>query len=99
MFGPGWRGPNAIRSIETAGPHHAARRRGAGVAARGVHAAADDAGVPFPRSTINAGSKGWGFYTAKAHKRHGVGAFALLAPRAGARSRSVLPAWRSLASG
>jgi len=32
---PGWRGPNAIRPIETARPHHAARRRGGRVAARG----------------------------------------------------------------
>jgi hypothetical protein len=28
--GPGWRGPNAIRSIETPRLHHAARRRGGG---------------------------------------------------------------------
>ena len=29
---PGWKGPNAIRSIETARVHHAARRRGGCVA-------------------------------------------------------------------
>src|SRR5262249_48772542 len=33
--GPGWRGPNAIRSIETARVHIAARRRGGCAAARG----------------------------------------------------------------
>src|SRR6516225_2563749 len=36
--GPGWRGPNAIRSTETARVHHTARRRGR-VAARGARAA------------------------------------------------------------
>ncbi len=41
--GPGWRGPNALRSIKTARVHHAARRRGGRVAARGASAAADDA--------------------------------------------------------
>src|SRR5262249_35765399 len=39
----GWRGPNAIRSVETARVHHAARRRG-GVAARGAGAAVHNAG-------------------------------------------------------
>src|SRR5262249_61517875 len=38
--GPGWRGPDAIRSIETARVHHAARRRGRAVAARGARGAA-----------------------------------------------------------
>ena len=36
---PGWRGPNAIRSIETPRVHHAARRRGGRVAACGAGAA------------------------------------------------------------
>jgi hypothetical protein len=36
--GPDWRGPNAIRSIETAGVRRPSRRRG-GVAARGARAA------------------------------------------------------------
>src|SRR5262249_60901951 len=36
--GPGWWGPNAIRSIETAQLHHAARRRGGCVAAGGARA-------------------------------------------------------------
>ena len=34
--GPGWRGPNGTRSIETPRLHHAARRRGGGVAVRGA---------------------------------------------------------------
>src|SRR5262245_60771804 len=38
--GPGWGGPSAVRSIETSRVHHAARRRGGGVAARGARAAA-----------------------------------------------------------
>src|SRR5262245_28964972 len=37
---PGWRGSNAIRSIETPRVHHAARRRGGDVAARCAFAAA-----------------------------------------------------------
>jgi IS5 family transposase len=41
--GPGWRGLNAIRSIETTRVHHVARRRGGCVAARGSRAAAGDA--------------------------------------------------------
>src|SRR5262249_42965680 len=36
---PGWRGPNAIRSIEAARLHHAARRCGGGVAAPDARAA------------------------------------------------------------
>src|SRR5262249_12155259 len=39
LFGPGWRGSNAIRPTETARVHHAAGRRGGGVAARGARAA------------------------------------------------------------
>src|SRR5215471_8826487 len=42
--GPGWRGPNALRSTTSAGVRHAARRRGGGVAARGTRAANGDAG-------------------------------------------------------
>jgi len=36
--GPGCRGPNAIRPIETTRFHHAAWQRGGGVAARGARA-------------------------------------------------------------
>jgi hypothetical protein len=45
--GPGWRETNAIRSIETAHIHHASRRRGSRVAARGARAAGGDAGIGF----------------------------------------------------
>src|SRR5262249_37095344 len=50
--GPG-RGPNAIRSIETARVHHAARRCGGGMAVYGPCAAADDASdrISWPRIT------------------------------------------------
>src|SRR5499425_3207725 len=41
--GPGWRGPNAIRSVETAQVHHAIGRC-CGLAARGARAATGDAG-------------------------------------------------------
>src|SRR5262245_1244662 len=37
--GPGWRGPNVFRSIETARVHHAARQRGGATAARDARAA------------------------------------------------------------
>src|SRR5215472_12500808 len=40
--GPGWRGPNEIRSIETARVHHAHQRRGSSLAACGWSAAAGD---------------------------------------------------------
>src|SRR5262249_24175580 len=43
QYGPGWRGPNAVRSIKTARVHHAARRRG-GMATSGACAAIRDAG-------------------------------------------------------
>src|SRR5262245_53195188 len=55
--GPGWRGLNAIRSIETARVHVAARERGR-VAARGARAAAGNAGGGVPPPGI--GSCGWG---------------------------------------
>jgi len=40
LFGPGWRGSDAIRSTTSARVRHAARRRGGGMAARGARAAA-----------------------------------------------------------
>jgi transposase InsO family protein len=45
-------GLNAIRSIETPQVHHAARRRGSGVATRGACAAACDAGDRLSRQQI-----------------------------------------------
>jgi hypothetical protein len=42
--GPGWRGSNATRSIETTRVHIAAWRYGSGMAARGAGAAGRDAG-------------------------------------------------------
>src|SRR5262249_13037844 len=45
--GPGWRGPNAIRSIEPPRFHHA-YRRGGGVAAHGAPAAGGDGSVKSP---------------------------------------------------
>src|SRR5215813_276700 len=42
-FGPGWRGSNALRPIETARVHHSARRRSGRMAACGAGAAIDNA--------------------------------------------------------
>src|SRR5262249_56964387 len=39
VFGPGWRGSDAIRSTTSARSHHVARRRGRRMAARGARAA------------------------------------------------------------
>jgi len=47
---PGWRGPNAIRSIETSRVHHASRRCGSRVAARGARAALFGSNLLFPFS-------------------------------------------------
>src|SRR5262249_18822209 len=70
--GPGWRRPNAIR-FETARVHHAARRRGGSLAARGARAATGDAGdwvpsqpvagcVPRYAARISPGAEGGGLY-------------------------------------
>ena len=51
------RGPNAIRSIETARVHHAHRRRSGSMAARGARAAAGDASSWVPKTFIRRGAK------------------------------------------
>src|SRR5262249_36570943 len=53
--GPSWRGANAIRSIETARVHHAARRRGCRVAACRACAAVGDASGRVPPHPIARG--------------------------------------------